>query len=61
MIHKDEMIVPAYDAERIRNLQPGGQASASPSSFTLQIHPEFAHMTITDWFESEMGRQLANR
>jgi hypothetical protein len=59
-IHKGEMIVPAYDAERLRNLQPGGnQASAPP--VTLQIHPDVMHMTLSGWLEGEMARQLAHR
>jgi hypothetical protein len=61
MIHKDEMIVPAYDAERLRNLQPGGgRASVAPAP-VLQIHPDAFHMKLGDWFESEMARQLATR
>jgi hypothetical protein len=60
-IHRGEMIVPAYDAERLRNLPSGGQASAGPSSVTLQIHPDAFHTKLGDWFEAEISRQLAHR
>jgi hypothetical protein len=58
-IHKGEMIVPAYDAERLRSLKPGGQQSAPPP--VLQIHPDAFHMKLGDWLEGEMARQLAHR
>lgn len=61
MIHKDEIIVPAYDADRVRALKNGGGQSGAPSSVTMQIHPDAFHMKLGDWFEGEMSRQLANR
>lgn len=60
-IHKGEMIVPAYDAERLRSLKAGvGPANAAPP-VTLQIHPDAFHMKLGDWLEGEMARQLAHR
>jgi hypothetical protein len=59
-IHKGEMIVPAYDAERLRSLKPG-QANAAPPAVTLQIHPDAIHMTLSDWLNGELSRQLAHR
>jgi hypothetical protein len=59
-IHKGEMIVPAYDAERLRSLKTG-QANAAPPPVTLQIHPDVMHMTLSGWLEGEMARQLAHR
>jgi hypothetical protein len=59
-IHKGEMIVPAYDAERLRSFtSKGGQANAAPPM--LQIHPDAFHMKLGDWLEGEMARQLAHR
>jgi len=60
-IHKGEMIVPAYDAERLRNLKPGGGSASTATPPILQIHPDAFHMKLGDWFESEMSRQLAHR
>jgi hypothetical protein len=59
-IHKGEMIVPAYDAERLRSLKTG-QANTAPPAVTLQIHPDVMHMTLSGWLEGEMARQLAHR
>ncbi|MGZ5709986.1 MAG: hypothetical protein ACXWIJ_12525 [Burkholderiales bacterium] len=59
-IHKGEMIVPAYDAERLRSLTPGGQGNAATAPI-LQIHPDAFHMKLGDWLEGEMARQLAHR
>jgi hypothetical protein len=60
-IHKGEMIVPAYDAERLRSLTAGGQGNAGQSPYTLQIHPDAMHMKLSDWLDGELARQLAHR
>jgi hypothetical protein len=61
-IHRGEMIVPAYDAERLRSLTSGaGKASAAPPAVTLQIHPDALHMKLSDWLDGELARQMATR
>jgi hypothetical protein len=60
-IHKGEMIVPAYDAERLRSLTSKGQANTAPPTVTLQIHPDAMHMKLSDWLDGELSRQLAHR
>lgn len=60
VIHEGERVVTARE-NRATAFSRGGGSASSAAAPILQIHPDAFHMSLGDWFQSEMARTLATR
>lgn len=64
VIHKDERVMTASDNATYTKMAAMGfntAQQASPQQLTLQVHPDAMRMTMGDWLQGEMARQMATR
>jgi hypothetical protein len=61
VIHKGEKVMTAHENSATRGGRGASAGSPAAQSFTLAIHPDAARMTLGDWFNGELARNMATR